>query len=83
MPRGLDVYGQEPLGAATDRDFFFNLHRDDRLRNEIEKHLATLKRDGVIRPWRDRALKPGRGYFRKRYERYAVAMLYPLSTRRQ
>ena len=34
-------------------------HADEDLRNELEKHLAALKREGAITTWHDRRIAPG------------------------
>jgi hypothetical protein len=34
-------------------------HKDEDLRNELETHLAALKRQGVIAPWHDRRIDAG------------------------
>jgi hypothetical protein len=34
-------------------------HKDETLRDELEKHLALLKREGSIRAWCDREIGPG------------------------
>jgi hypothetical protein len=34
-------------------------HKDDDLRSELETHLSSLKRDGKISPWYDRAIEGG------------------------
>ena len=34
-------------------------HQDEDLRKELEKHLAALRRDGVIDIWQDRRIGPG------------------------
>ena len=34
-------------------------HVDEDLRNELEKHLAALKRQGAITTWHDRRIVPG------------------------
>lgn len=39
--------------------FFAYSHRDEELRDELEIHLAMLKRDGVIGTWHDRRIDPG------------------------
>lgn len=39
--------------------FFSYSHRDERLRNALEKHLAMLKRSGAIAAWHDRKIIPG------------------------
>lgn len=40
--------------------FYSYAHEDERLRNELEKQLALLKRQGVIAGWSDRAIGAGR-----------------------
>jgi ABC-type branched-subunit amino acid transport system substrate-binding protein len=37
-------------------------HRDEALRNELESHLAPLKRQGIITAWHDRQIKPGENW---------------------
>ena len=39
--------------------FFSYAHHDEALRNELEKHLAMLKRQGVIDTWHDRRIDAG------------------------
>jgi tetratricopeptide (TPR) repeat protein len=39
--------------------FYSYAREDEELRDELEKHLAVLKRDGAISEWHDRALIPG------------------------
>lgn len=39
--------------------FFSYSHKDEDLRNELESHLAALKRQGVIRTWHDRRITAG------------------------
>jgi hypothetical protein len=39
--------------------FFSYAHHDEALRNELEKHLAMLKRQGVIDTWHDRKIDAG------------------------
>jgi TIR domain len=39
--------------------FFSYAHRDEELRNELEVHLAMLKRQGIIATWHDRCLIAG------------------------
>ena len=39
--------------------FFSYSHADEELRNELEKHLAGLLRQGVITAWHDRRIGPG------------------------
>lgn len=39
--------------------FFSYSHRDEDLRDELEIHLAMLRRQGLIRTWHDRRIPPG------------------------
>src|SRR5437867_1884478 len=39
--------------------FYCYSHVDEELRNELEKHLAILKRQGIIDDWYDRDIDPG------------------------
>lgn len=39
--------------------FFSYSHKDETLRNELETHLAVLKRDGAIEAWHDRKIMAG------------------------
>ena len=39
--------------------FYSYSHRDEELRNELEKHLSRLRRAGLIRAWHDRRIAPG------------------------
>lgn len=41
------------------RVFFSYSHRDEPLRDELEKHLSPLKRSGVIETWHDRRIGAG------------------------
>lgn len=40
-------------------------HKDEELRDELEKHLSTLIRSGVIASWHDRRIDPGREWARE------------------
>lgn len=42
--------------------FFSYSHRDEPLRNELEVHLAMLKRQGVITTWDDRRIGAGKDF---------------------
>lgn len=42
--------------------FFSYCHVDEDLRDELEKHLSILKRQGVIEPWHDRRIGPGEDF---------------------
>ncbi len=39
--------------------FFSYSHKDEALRNELEIHLASLKREGIISSWHDRRISAG------------------------
>ncbi|MBA2593161.1 MAG: toll/interleukin-1 receptor domain-containing protein [Pseudomonadota bacterium] len=39
--------------------FYSYSHKDEALRDELNKHLALLKRQGVIRDWHDRRIAAG------------------------
>ncbi len=39
--------------------FFTYSHRDEQLRDELERHLAMLKREGIVNTWHDRRIGPG------------------------
>jgi hypothetical protein len=39
--------------------FYSYAHEDEKLRNELEKHLSILKRTGVITGWHDRKIVAG------------------------
>lgn len=41
------------------RVFFSYSHEDEALRDQLEKHLAMLKRQGIIESWHDRRMKAG------------------------
>ena len=40
--------------------FYSYSHRDEELRDELEKHLSILKRKGVIQGWHDRRIGAGK-----------------------
>lgn len=46
------------------RLFYSYSHKDEDLRDELEKHLSLLRRQGVIQPWHDRKISPGRKWKR-------------------
>ncbi|MGO9601076.1 MAG: toll/interleukin-1 receptor domain-containing protein [Isosphaeraceae bacterium] len=39
--------------------FFSYSHKDEELRNELEEHLALMKRQGIVATWHDRRITPG------------------------
>jgi len=42
--------------------FYSYSHRDETLRDELEKHLSMLKRQGIITSWHDRRIGAGRDW---------------------
>jgi TIR domain len=44
------------------RVFFSYSHQDEELRNELETHLAALKRQGIIETWHDRRIGAGEDF---------------------
>lgn len=49
-----------PSAADQPLEVFISYsHKDEDLKEELEVHLATLKRQGKINPWQDRALEAG------------------------
>ena len=40
--------------------FYSYSHKDESLREELDKHLAPLRHEGVIHSWHDRKIGPGR-----------------------
>ena len=44
---------------STIEVFYSYSHKDEALRDELNKHLALLKRQGVIRDWHDRRITAG------------------------
>ncbi|WP_437760199.1 TIR domain-containing protein [Sorangium sp. So ce1389] len=54
--------GHHGRGCATTdpvRLFFSYSHRDEALRDELETHLALLKREGLLQTWHDRRIGAG------------------------
>ena len=46
--------------SATAIDIFYSYaHKDEKYREQLEKHLSILKREGVIRGWHDRQIGAG------------------------
>lgn len=45
--------------GATIEVFFSYSHRDERMREKLEKHLSALRREKVIAGWHDRKIMPG------------------------
>jgi hypothetical protein len=46
-------------GAGMARVFFSYSHEDELLRDQLEKHLASLKHEGYVESWHDRRILPG------------------------
>jgi len=57
--RKKEVTEKMTLFANPVRLFYSYSHKDEDLRDEIEKHLAQLKREGYIESWHDRKILPG------------------------
>ena len=45
--------------------FFSYSHADEALRDQLEKHLTMLKRQGVIETWHDRMIPAGDNFERR------------------
>ena len=45
--------------------FFSYSHRDEALRNELEKHLTSLAHQGIIEMWHDRRIVAGQDWDRE------------------
>jgi hypothetical protein len=52
------VVEKKPLKEGV-RVFFSYSHKDEAMRDELEKHLTMLKRKGVINTWHDRRIDAG------------------------
>jgi WD40 repeat protein len=49
---------QQSSGAPV-TVYYSYAHKDETLRNELEKHLSLLRRQGLITEWYDRRIEPG------------------------
>ncbi len=49
-----------PLSPDAIEVFYSYSHKDEELRDELEKHLSILKRQGIITGWHDRRITAGR-----------------------
>jgi len=58
-PRRPHATSNTRAGASMIEIFFSYSHRDEVLRDELEKHLSLLKRQGTISSWHDRRIGPG------------------------
>jgi hypothetical protein len=48
-----------PEALATIEVFYSYSHKDEDLRNQLEAHLSTVRRLGLIKSWHDRKILPG------------------------
>jgi CheY-like chemotaxis protein len=55
--------------------FFSYSHKDEKLRDSLEKHLSLLKRDGVISEWHDRRIGPGGDWHNEIAEQLSKAQI--------
>jgi hypothetical protein len=51
----VEAHEQPPLEV-----FFSYSHRDEKLRDELEKHLSIMKKQGLIKSWHDRQITASR-----------------------
>jgi len=73
---------QSPLPKPEPITVFYSYsHKDEDLRNELEAHLAALRRSGLIREWHDRKILAGQEWEREisRYLDSAQLILFLLS----
>lgn len=67
------------LPAQRGLDLFYSYsHRDEELRDELDKHLTILRRQGVIHDWHDRKITAGtdwEGQIHERLERSELILL--------
>jgi len=55
----LSITQRTPRRPACISVFVSYAHRDDRLRQELDKHLSPLRRSALIDAWHDRRITPG------------------------
>ena len=82
MLDGVDLEGQRQgtlESIAVARSLFYSYsHKDELLREELEKHLKLLERQRVISFWHDRKILPGSDWDReidRRLERASIILL--------
>jgi hypothetical protein len=66
------------LGIPMASVFFSYAHKDQDLRDHLEEHLATLKRQGLIESWHDRKIAAGDRFdhkIAKELERASIVLL--------
>jgi hypothetical protein len=56
--RNLEAVTTEPHNSV--KVFYSYAHEDEKLRDELKKHLSNLKRQGVITDWYDRDISAGK-----------------------
>lgn len=49
-------------GQQAVRVFFSYSHKDEKLRQQLDAHLAAMRRSGLIESWSDRKIMPGSGW---------------------
>src|SRR6516162_4305456 len=72
----------EPRPRADPVSVFYSYsHKDEDLRNELEAHLAALRRSGLIQEWHDRKILPGQNWDREidKYLHSASLILFLIS----
>jgi tetratricopeptide (TPR) repeat protein len=68
----------EPQPSSPIEVFYSYAHEDEKLRDELEKHLANLRRQGVITAWYDRDISAGSEWdeeIKKRLDDASVILL--------
>ena len=58
-PAAASRQSRELLKGSEMKLFISYSHRDDRYREQLETHLSSLRRQGVIADWHDRKIMPG------------------------
>jgi len=54
---------QDTASTTSPVDLFYSYsHKDEQLRDELDEHLALLKRRGVLRTWHDRKIEAGQDW---------------------
>ena len=59
---GLPSESSEPIPLSAIEVFYAYSHRDESLRDELEKHLSILRRQRVITNWHDRRIGAGKEF---------------------
>ncbi|MBP5976468.1 TIR domain-containing protein [Brasilonema sp. CT11] len=61
FPKNLALVKNKPMPASQAIEVFFSYAREDeKLREQLEKHLSLLQRQGVITGWHDRKIGAGK-----------------------